>query len=69
MTDDARDANGESRNRAENGLLLGTGFALLGYGVAHWSDVVAYRPPVVLSFAAGVVLFAWGASRMWRDAT
>jgi hypothetical protein len=48
-------------------LQLGLGFVLLLWGIGLLTDVVSYRPPAIVYFAAGGGLLLYGISRMWKS--
>ena len=68
MAPDAAGGDGGVVRDVENVLVFCLGFALLVYGVAHWTNGGELSLPPVVYVAAGVGFFAWGVSRMRRDA-
>jgi hypothetical protein len=48
-------------------LQLGLGFILLVWGISLLTDVVSYRPPAIVYFAAGAGLLVYAVSRVWKS--
>jgi len=48
-------------------LQLGLAFVLLVWGIGLLTDVVSYRPPAIVYFAAGGGLLVYTVSRVWKS--
>lgn len=66
MTRERTDTDDGTTSRIEGGLLFGVGLVFFAYSIAHWFDVLTYRPPAV-DFVVALGLLVWSVSLMRRS--